>query len=114
METQNVLQTLYGKNDTVGEFFGAVILPVDIKNNDEILISAPFYSINAKQREIGRVYLFKNVKNSLLGYPFSFEILFSPNKKSVARFGTTIASIDLNLDKYNGLVYNNLFQYFNH
>lgn len=104
MENQNILQTLYGKNDTVGEFFGAVIQPVDIDNNDEILVSAPFYSINAKQREIGRVYLFKNVRNSLLGYRFSFDILLSPNKKPGSRFGTTIASIDLNLDRFNGLV----------
>lgn len=98
------MKTLYGKNDSLGEFFGSSILVLDIENDGdyEIVVGAPFYSTSPKLREIGRVYLYNNISRGIFKDFQDFKTILSPMIRSGSRFGTSLASLDLNLDRFNG------------
>lgn len=104
--SRQVLATFMSKNDTMAEFYGATMLVVDIDGDGqhELVVGAPLYSISTKRREIGRVYLYGNIRQSMIGTRrlYSEQIIVSPSKSSGSRFGANLAAVDLNLDRYMG------------
>lgn len=96
--------TLEGQNESKGEYFGASLVVADVNGDrqDDILVGAPQYSSRTR-REIGRVYLFQGVYFSLLhGTKSTYQLITPRVVKSGSRFGTSIASINLNHDQYAG------------
>ena len=107
--SRQVLATFMSKNDTMAEFYGATMLVVDIDGDSqqELLVGAPFYSISSKRREIGRVYLYGNIRQSIIGARrlYSEQIIISPSKVAGSRFGANLAAVDLNLDRFKGKIF---------
>ncbi|KAH9501720.1 Itga9p [Dermatophagoides farinae] len=106
--SRQVLATFMSKNDTMAEFYGATMLVVDIDGDSqqELLVGAPFYSISSKRREIGRVYLYGNIRQSIIGARrlYSEQIIISPSKVAGSRFGANLAAVDLNLDRFKEVI----------
>ncbi|OTF80741.1 integrin alpha 5 (fibronectin receptor)-like protein, partial [Euroglyphus maynei] len=104
--SRQVLATFMSKNDTMAEFYGATMLVVDIDGDGqhELLVGAPLYSISSKRREIGRVYVYGNIRQSMIGTRrlYSEQIIISPLKAYGGRFGANLAAVDLNLDRFMG------------
>lgn len=102
MESHAVLYTLFSKNDTQGEFFGYSLLVTDIGSDlkGDIFVGAPLYSAQGK-REIGRVYLFQSVVE-MMHRRMIPQLIMPKVSKSGARFGSNIATIDVDMDKFLG------------
>lgn len=77
-----------------------MVTDIDGDNKGDILIGAPLYSQHNK-RETGRVYLFQNVMENL-HRKFHGQVFTSKESKVGARFGTSIAMIDIDKNKYQG------------
>ncbi|CAG2110873.1 unnamed protein product [Medioppia subpectinata] len=98
---QGYLIEVNGKPEAKGEYFGASLLALDINNDkfDDLIVGAPLYSTN-RDRDIGRIYVFlMNDK----GTEFIKEELISGHK-SGGRFGSAMASSDINLDGYRDAI----------
>lgn len=97
-----------GSSSNKGEFFGASLLVLDMSDSDkkDLLVGAPFYS-QRNRRELGRVYLYRDLQLYLKGQRTLPEAINSKNAQIGAHFGATMNSIDLNRDGFKGLTLTN-------
>ena len=101
-QSQRIIYSLTSFNDTKGEYFGASLLSFAVGeslDHKDLLVGAPLFSTR-QQREIGRVYYYHNIQEIFHHEP----VLIIPKINRIrGHFGTTLASIDLNMDSFLGL-----------
>lgn len=101
--TGTTVHSLHGRNDSVGEYFGASLLVADVNKDErgDLFVGAPLFSFH-NRRELGRVYWFRSLSSRDIrrNQP---QVIMAKSPRAAARFGTSMASIDLNDDSFQGL-----------